>query len=228
MAIWIKYSSCVNFKQQENHQESQRHMINGQPLHEEDSMLRVLFSLYKFYFLGNLTGGSMFTTRPVKINSKETCIPITSSLVDDHDQEFKEILTVMGVPGRKQSKILRKMASLARSKGTFSGVFMEVELLVGTYQEITEADIARAERGSMDIEAGQIPATKSSIDALERVVFDGSSSTRDCTVCMEGIEAGSEATRMPCSHVYHSDCIVQWLRTSYSCPLCRYHMPGEL
>jgi hypothetical protein len=44
-------------------------MINGQPLHEEDSMLRVLFSLYKFYFLGNLTGGSMFTTRPVKINS---------------------------------------------------------------------------------------------------------------------------------------------------------------
>ncbi|KAG6775292.1 hypothetical protein POTOM_018736 [Populus tomentosa] len=100
MTIRIKYSSCVNFKPQENHQESQRH-INGQPLHEEDSMLRVFFSLYKFYFLGNLTGGSMFTTRPVKINSKETCIPITSSLVDDHDQEFKEILTVMGVPGRK-------------------------------------------------------------------------------------------------------------------------------
>ncbi|KAG6773435.1 hypothetical protein POTOM_020713 [Populus tomentosa] len=148
MTVWIKYSSCVNFKPQGNHQESQRH-INGQPLHEEDSMLHVFFSLYKFYFLGNLTGGSMFTTRPVKINSKETCIPITSSLVDDHDQEFKEILTVMGVPGRKQSKILRQMASVARSKGTFiSG-------------EITEADIARAERESMDIEAGQIPAAKS-------------------------------------------------------------------
>ncbi|KAJ6996364.1 E3 ubiquitin-protein ligase SIRP1 [Populus alba x Populus x berolinensis] len=160
MTIRIKYSSCVNFKPQENHQESQRH-INGQPLHEEDSMLRVFFSLYKFYFLGNLTGGSMFTTRPVKINSKETCIPITSSLVDDHDQEFKEILTVMGVPGRKQSKILRQMASLARSKGTFSGVSMDVELLVGTYQEITEGDIARAERESMDIEAGQIPAARS-------------------------------------------------------------------
>ncbi|XP_011007579.1 PREDICTED: uncharacterized protein LOC105113200 [Populus euphratica] len=172
MAIWIKYSSCVNLKPQENHQESQRH-INGQPLHEEDSMLRVLFSLYKFYFLGNLTDGSMFTTRPVKISSKETCIPITISLVDDHDEEFKEILTVMGVPGRKQSKILRKMASVARSKGTCSGVFMDVELLVGTYQEITGADIAGAERESMDVEAGQIPATKSSIDALERVVFVG-------------------------------------------------------
>ncbi|KAJ6929150.1 E3 ubiquitin-protein ligase SIRP1 [Populus alba x Populus x berolinensis] len=195
MTIRIKYSSCVNFKPQENHQESQRH-INGQPLHEEDSMLRVFFSLYKFYFLGNLTGGSMFTTRPVKINSKETCIPITSSLVDDHDQEFKEILTVMGVPGRKAIEDPKKDG-------------------IGNYR-------------SLDIEAGQIPATKSSIDALERVVFDGSSSTRDCTVCMEEIEGGSEATRMPCSHVYHSDCISQWLQTSHLCPLCRYHMPGEL
>ncbi|CAK7354910.1 unnamed protein product [Dovyalis caffra] len=169
----------------------------------------------------------MVRTRPVEISNKETCIPVTFSLVDDHEQEFKEILTVMGIPVSKQSDILKEMASVARSKDTFSGVFMGVELLEGTFQEITEADIAGAEMESMDIQAGPVPAAKSSIDALERVVFDGSASARDCTVCMEEIKAGSEEIRMPCSHVYHSDCIVQWLQTSRLCPLCRYRMPCE-
>ncbi|CAK7354916.1 unnamed protein product [Dovyalis caffra] len=225
MASGIEYGYCVNLKPQENHQESQH--INGQPLNQAASMLRVIFSLYKFQIFGNLTDGSMVRTRPVEINSEETCIPITSSLVDDHEQEFKEILTVMGIPVSKQSDILKEMASVARSKDTFSGVFMGVELLEGTFQEITEADIARAEMESMDIQAGPVPAAKSCIDALERVDFDGSASARDCTVCMEEIDAGREAIRMPCSHVYHSDCIVRWLQTSRLCPLCRYRMPCE-
>ncbi|KAJ6917171.1 hypothetical protein NC652_019525 [Populus alba x Populus x berolinensis] len=79
----------------------------------------------------------------------------------------------------------------------------------------------------MEVAAKPIPATESSIDAMERVVLDASASARVCTVCMEEIDGGSEAIRMPCSHVYHSDCIVKWLQTSHMCPLCRYHMPCE-
>lgn len=70
-----------------------------------------------------------------------------------------------------------------------------------------------------------IRASKSSVEALEKVKVEGFP-TR-CVVCLEDILMGSEATRMPCSHVYHGDCIVNWLKKSNLCPLCRFQMPAE-
>ena len=73
-----------------------------------------------------------------------------------------------------------------------------------------------------------IPATKCSIKALEKVRFQqGLNSIQECVICMEEFHTGSEVTRMPCSHIYHGDCIVRWLETSHICPLCRYPMPHD-
>ncbi|XLS85584.1 hypothetical protein HN51_035750 [Arachis hypogaea] len=45
-----------------------------------------------------------------------------------------------------------------------------------------------------------------------------------CSVCMEGFEGGGNK-RVPCGHVYHSECIILWLsRSNSSCPLCRRHI----
>ncbi|CAK7354934.1 unnamed protein product [Dovyalis caffra] len=130
-------------------------------------------------------------------------IPVGDSL-HHHIKDFKEILTNMGIPGIMSSDILFKIATKARGMDTCNGVFLTVGVVETVYQEIRihdeEDDISRAERELMEVEAKPIPATKSSIDALERVVFDGLVSARDCTVCMEDIEAGSEAIRMPWSH----------------------------
>ncbi|XP_050231808.1 uncharacterized protein LOC126680685 [Mercurialis annua] len=72
-------------------------------------------------------------------------------------------------------------------------------------------------------------ATKSSIEKLERVVLnDIADSSRSCTICIKEMEVGMEVIRMPCLHLYHEDCIVEWLeKYSHSCPLCRYEMPVE-
>ncbi|XP_062028005.1 uncharacterized protein LOC133743937 [Rosa rugosa] len=79
-----------------------------------------------------------------------------------------------------------------------------------------------------------IPATESSIEGLEKVRLDNLEDAvrqMPCTICMEGLDhfdAAEEGTDhqhmiacLPCSHTYHGDCIIQWLKTNYVCPLCR-------
>ncbi|KAJ6740978.1 F6A14.12 PROTEIN-RELATED [Salix purpurea] len=180
----------------------------------------------------SLHGEEFFATdrRPESISRKTIHIPVGDSPCH-HIDDFNEILTDMGIHEIKRSEILHEIATKAHGIDTRGGLYMLVIIRKTVYGSIRflneEDDIARAQRESMGAEARPIPATKSSIDALERVVFDVSASAGDCAVCLEEISAGSEAIPMPCSHVYHSDCIVKWLQTSHSCPLCRYNMPFE-
>ncbi|KAJ8753293.1 hypothetical protein K2173_019692 [Erythroxylum novogranatense] len=95
------------------------------------------------------------------------------------------------------------------------------------YGEYYDAGMARALRESALEGAKQVPAAESAIEALERL-FLMEEGCSNCSVCLEDVEAGTQAIRMPCSHVYHEDCIVKWLRTSHFCPLCRYQLPVKL
>lgn len=71
-----------------------------------------------------------------------------------------------------------------------------------------------------------VPATKSSIEALEEVNLE----TDCCVICLEKLcheDHQKVLLRMPCSHIYHKTCIVRWLETSYLCPTCRYAVPHD-
>ncbi|GMY33285.1 E3 ubiquitin-protein ligase MPSR1-like [Fagus crenata] len=73
-------------------------------------------------------------------------------------------------------------------------------------------------------QSNTIPATQSSIQALHKFTLQ-QHSVEECIICMEEFLVGSVLIRMPCSHVFHGDCIVKWLETSHLCPLCRHSMP---
>ncbi|KAK7251529.1 hypothetical protein RIF29_34816 [Crotalaria pallida] len=53
-----------------------------------------------------------------------------------------------------------------------------------------------------------------------------------CSICIEGfghhnsgvVDDDEGIKRIPCGHVYHSNCITLWLSYSNSCPLCRKHI----
>ncbi|XP_019446366.1 PREDICTED: RING-H2 finger protein ATL7-like [Lupinus angustifolius] len=48
-----------------------------------------------------------------------------------------------------------------------------------------------------------------------------------CSICMEGFRSNNTNEgnkKVPCGHVYHSNCITLWLCYSNSCPICRSHI----
>ncbi|XP_060182020.1 E3 ubiquitin-protein ligase SGR9, amyloplastic-like [Lycium barbarum] len=74
-----------------------------------------------------------------------------------------------------------------------------------------------------------VPASKSSMQLLKRIEVDGSiMMNEDCAICLE--ELGKEQREllcMPCSHIFHGDCITKWLENGHCCPICRYQMPTK-
>ncbi|CAB4295182.1 unnamed protein product [Prunus armeniaca] len=42
----------------------------------------------------------------------------------------------------------------------------------------------------------------------------------NCSVRMEEFEGGTTVACMPCSHVFHGERIVNWLRQGHYCPVC--------
>ena len=65
---------------------------------------------------------------------------------------------------------------------------------------------------------------------MEAAEIEGLQSDEVCAICLdefsiEGVAAAARVIRTPCSHIYHEDCIVEWLENSNMCPMCRYELP---
>lgn len=51
--------------------------------------------------------------------------------------------------------------------------------------------------------------------------------SNECSICIDEMNIGQEAIRIPCGHLYHEDCIKDWLGKSNECPVCRYELPTD-
>ncbi|KAL6125129.1 hypothetical protein ACLB2K_073189 [Fragaria x ananassa] len=72
-----------------------------------------------------------------------------------------------------------------------------------------------------------LPASKAYVDVIPTVKMTSRSMTV-CAVCKEQFAEDAEAKQLACSHVYHPDCILPWLSSRSSCPLCRFQLPTDV
>ncbi|KAK9666402.1 hypothetical protein RND81_14G182700 [Saponaria officinalis] len=58
-----------------------------------------------------------------------------------------------------------------------------------------------------------------------RVTNDMLDSNPSCAICKEDFLIDEQITKMPCCHLYHSGCILPWIRVHDTCPVCRFRVP---
>uniref|UniRef100_A0A3Q7I557 RING-type E3 ubiquitin transferase n=1 Tax=Solanum lycopersicum TaxID=4081 RepID=A0A3Q7I557_SOLLC len=74
---------------------------------------------------------------------------------------------------------------------------------------------------------GAPPASKSAIEGLNTLVIKEEQEVMACAICKDVVNVGEMAKNLPCGHGYHDDCIVQWLGSRNSCPVCRFELPTD-
>ncbi|KAJ0087141.1 hypothetical protein Patl1_09527 [Pistacia atlantica] len=74
---------------------------------------------------------------------------------------------------------------------------------------------------------GAPPAAKSAVLELPTVEILSEQEAIVCAICKDMVNVGETATKLPCAHLYHRDCIVPWLGSRNSCPVCRFELPTD-
>ncbi|KAL5078694.1 hypothetical protein RYX36_007115 [Vicia faba] len=88
-------------------------------------------------------------------------------------------------------------------------------------------NVGRVQPGVNQSEFLRIPDNV--IDAIQMVTISElheSDELSQCPICMEDFKLGDEACQLPCKHTYKFKCILRWLNSNTTCPVCRLQLEG--
>lgn len=228
--VWQESQPSVSNQQQQPPSRRRLHFLDGFPI---EFRTRKLVKTEKY--VGNCPE-PVDSYQHVYSWSKSVWLPRHQVLLHDNGARLLSLLRDLDNQLENPAAVSRNIARVAASAKS-SRMPIVVKLLI-TVKVTRIDDYEFSSQQVLDdtvilnsietYEFKPVPATNSSIENLDKVRFQlGSKLVRECIICMEEFQTGSEVTRMPCSHVYHGECIFKWLKTSHLCPLCRYPMPHD-
>ena len=75
------------------------------------------------------------------------------------------------------------------------------------------------------------PTSQQILNALPETQIDDvtklDSEKKNCVICLEDFKNGDRATILPCIHLFHTNCIKNWLKSQDSCPICKFKLTGQ-
>jgi len=148
--------------------------------------------------------------------------PVGSPNLDDHDRPT--------IQGHLMAQYLMNLLSQREMSQGFLGGNLENGRM-GDYvfnQEALDQVITQIMEHSNAHRP--VPATEEIIEKLPReVLMEGSKTLEhDCAVCKDQFILGTEdpdeqiVITLPCNHPFHMPCILPWLKSSGTCPVCRH------
>ena len=93
-----------------------------------------------------------------------------------------------------------------------------------SYEELLhlEERLGNVNRGASQevIEQNTLPHTYKKVTKNADADVDDNLQEK-CTICLSEFEDGEDVRRLPCMHLFHIECVDQWLVTNKKCPICR-------
>ena len=78
---------------------------------------------------------------------------------------------------------------------------------------------------------GNPPASQRAMDNLPKieVTQDNINNYKDmtCNICLEGFQIGHILRVLECKHEFHERCIITWLKSRNTCPVCRHELESN-
>ena len=77
------------------------------------------------------------------------------------------------------------------------------------------------------IPQGPPPANHSQLSQLGSIIQQEiPEDLLECPVCKEIFQKEEDLALLPCTHIFHKECVVTWLNMHNSCPVCRISIPS--
>ncbi|KAH9710134.1 E3 ubiquitin-protein ligase BIG BROTHER [Citrus sinensis] len=94
-----------------------------------------------------------------------------------------------------------------------------------TYEELLDLGetVGTQSRGLSQEQINLLPTSKYKFGNL----FLRKRSGERCVICQMKYKRGDRQMKLPCRHVYHSECITKWLGINKICPICNNEVFGD-
>ncbi|URE26312.1 Zinc finger, C3HC4 type (RING finger) [Musa troglodytarum] len=80
--------------------------------------------------------------------------------------------------------------------------------------------LASTERGASEDQIARLPRWRFK-DVKPTADDDLGNENQECCICLARYSDKEEVRQLPCLHVFHLNCVDQWLRIMSACPLCK-------
>ncbi|KAG0027325.1 hypothetical protein BGZ81_005698 [Podila clonocystis] len=78
-------------------------------------------------------------------------------------------------------------------------------------------------------QSGPVGASDEAIESIPHhtLTDEELAASTECSVCKDEFVREDTCLQLPCKHIFHDECIKPWLKTSATCPTCRFSLLSE-